>query len=305
MLYIYNIMINIEPKRVALIAKLTYLLDAYDITQIYYAEPSDAIPRGSNVSKCDRMAVPLSGCHRMDIFTDGQIATICPVPGMVTFMPSGIWNRPDWELPVQTATFGFEEDMTWVSLVDNSGGGKKSSLRIIAPALSLEGRSLLKLIRVNGAHNYNDARLGLLVKALLHYCLDVLRQVNEPLSHGKAYHTWYLITNYIEEHYAAEISRDGIGQLFKLAPNYISFLFKQQTGSSFIEYLNNLRLAKACFLLKQYNQTLDEVALAVGFSSAAYFCRLFKRCYSITPTEYRHRSEQKSAMKSFTIASID
>jgi AraC-like DNA-binding protein len=292
LLYIYKIMIDIEAKRAALIASLTHLLDVYDITQVYYAEHGKDIPRGSNVSKCDRLAVPLSGCHRMEIFTGGQIETITPVPGTVTFMPIGIWNRPDWELPVQTATFGFEEDMTWVSIVENCGGGKNSGLRIVAPVLSLEGRSLLKLIGSDDLHVHNDVRSGLLVKALLYYCLDALRQVNDPLSHGKAYHTWHLITNYIEEHYATEISREGIGQLFKLAPNYISFLFKQQTGSSFIEYLNKLRLNKACFLLKSYNQTLDEVALAVGFSSAAYFCRLFKKYNGITPTEYRNRGDK-------------
>ena len=291
-MYIYKIMINIEPKRAALIASLTHLLNVHDITRVYCAEPSEAIPRGSNVSKCDRLAVPLSGCHRMEIFTSGQIETICPVPGTATFMPTGIWNRPDWGLPVQTATFGFEEAMTWVSIVENCGGGKNSGLRIIAPALSLEGRSLLKLISGDDLHVHDDARSGLLVKALLYYCLDALRQVNDSLSHGKAYHTWHLITTYIEEHYATEISREGIGHLFKLAPNYISFLFKQQTGSSFIEYLNKLRLTKACFLLKQYNQTLDEVALAVGFSSAAYFCRLFKKYKGIPPTEYRNRSDK-------------
>jgi AraC-like DNA-binding protein len=290
----YHNMIDIEVKKTALIADLTQLLDNYDITRVYHAEHVESMLPGSNVSKCDRLAVPLSGCHRMEIFTEGEISTICPVPGTVTFMPAGIWNCPDWQLPVRTATFGFEADTTWVSLVENYNADElQSGLRIIASPLSDAGIKLLNLIKKSGI-NHNDQRVCLLTKALLYYCLDALLRVHDSGPQGKAYHTWYLITTYLEEHYASEISREEIGHLFKLAPNYISFLFRQQTGKSFTEYLNNLRLAKACFLLKQYNQTLDELAMAVGLNSAAYFCRLFKRSYGMTPTEYRNRDDEQA-----------
>jgi AraC-like DNA-binding protein len=282
-------MINIEAKKQELILQLAELLTVYAKFQVYYAEPSEQISLGSNVSRCDRLAVPLSGCHRMEIFTDGKITTICPGPGGVTFMPKGIWNHPDWILPVKTATFGFEEDKIWISLVECYGNSDKQAVRIVVPGLGTDGDLLFKLLKQCFVEHQDD-RSGVMLKLLMYYILDSMRSPVVSSVRGKAYHTWGMMTGYLEEYYDANISREDVAAIFKLAPNYVSFLFKQQSGIGFSEYLNKLRLNKACFLLKSYNQTLDEVALAVGFSSAAYFCRLFKKYNGMTPTKYRNRS---------------
>ena len=62
----------------------------------------------------------------------------------------------------------------------------------------------------------------------------------------------------------------------------------------FHDYLNSLRMNRAKFMLRNYNMTLKEVAVTCGYTDIAYFCRVFKKSTSGTPTEYR--ASQSGAM---------
>ena len=70
--------------------------------------------------------------------------------------------------------------------------------------------------------------------------------------------------------------------------SYISRLFRENTGSSFCEYITAFRLEKACIMLKKANVTVLETALACGFSSVSYFIQVFKRAMGVTPLKYRN-----------------
>lgn len=58
---------------------------------------------------------------------------------------------------------------------------------------------------------------------------------------------------------------------------------------SFIDYLHWVRLGKAKMILQKYHLNVNEVAHRCGYSDASYFCRLFKRQFEVTPSEYRER----------------
>jgi AraC-like DNA-binding protein len=274
-------------KKSELISRLKQILSSEGIKFVHLAEQGGVMPRGANFSSCDRLAVPLSGCHRMDIFSSGKVTRIHPKRHEATFMPTGIWNKPDWILPVDVVTFGFQRDLLWSSFVKCEGGGLNSTrdaIRIVTPPLSPSGEKTLELVKE--AYSGDQTKRGrLLLETLLYYCLDSLEAANT--SESKAHHTWRSVCAYLEDNFASEITREETAILFKLAPNYLSFLFKQQSGYSFVEYLNNMRLKKACFLLKNFNQTLDEIAFNTGFRSTAYFCRIFKKTFNQTPTQYR------------------
>jgi transcriptional regulator GlxA family with amidase domain len=55
----------------------------------------------------------------------------------------------------------------------------------------------------------------------------------------------------------------------------------------FNAYVTYVRINRAKYLLKNYRQSLDEVATACGFSDASYFCRVFRRLTRLTPSGYR------------------
>jgi len=131
------------------------------------------------------------------------------------------------------------------------------------------------------------------VEILLHYCLDNLKNRNEKP--GKAQTTWINIRRYLEESFCSDISRDDLASIFRVSPNYLSNLFQRQSGTTFIEYLNSMRIKYACMLLESTNNTLDEISMSSGFNETSYFCRVFKKKTGMQPTLYRSRVRLKNA----------
>lgn len=63
--------------------------------------------------------------------------------------------------------------------------------------------------------------------------------------------------------------------------------FKAATGTSLIDYLQNLRVEQAKRLLESGTESLEDITAAVGYEDPSFFRRLFKRCTGLTPAQYR------------------
>ena len=68
---------------------------------------------------------------------------------------------------------------------------------------------------------------------------------------------------------------------------YLGRIFKEQTGRTFHEYLNAVRLERAAQLLTVGDDSIIQVALSCGFNSPSYFNREFVKKYGVTPKKYR------------------
>lgn len=93
--------------------------------------------------------------------------------------------------------------------------------------------------------------------------------------------------NYIQENYQKDLSLDEVSRQMDLSPYYFSKLFKEETGSNFVEYVTNLRIGKAKELLVKDGMSMKEICASVGYSDPNYFSRIFKKNTGVTPTEYR------------------
>ena len=67
----------------------------------------------------------------------------------------------------------------------------------------------------------------------------------------------------------------------------LSRIIKKQTGSTFSRLLETRRLEQACFLLKNTDLTIEDIAENIGYENLSFFYRLFRRTYGSTPREYR------------------
>lgn len=81
----------------------------------------------------------------------------------------------------------------------------------------------------------------------------------------------------------------GIAQVAEelgVSPNYLSTIFKKETGTSFTRRMTDLRLEKACELLGRQDANIGEVARSLGYQSGRHFTRLFKERFNQTPSEW-------------------
>lgn len=91
---------------------------------------------------------------------------------------------------------------------------------------------------------------------------------------------------YLEAHYAEEITLEDVAARVNISPQYFSKLLKKTTGFNFIDWLSMLRVKKAKELLTDTNLTVKEVCFLVGYKDPNYFSRIFKKRIGITPSEF-------------------
>lgn len=95
------------------------------------------------------------------------------------------------------------------------------------------------------------------------------------------------IKGYILEHYPEPgLGLATISMEFRISEGYVSTLFKEHTDINFAEYVEKIRLNKACEMLREKKYTIETISTAVGYNSVHSFRRAFKRVYGISPREY-------------------
>lgn len=95
------------------------------------------------------------------------------------------------------------------------------------------------------------------------------------------------VCDYIYEHTDSEISLEQMADYINVSPFYLSKLFKEEKGVTFVNFVNDTRLEKSRDLLKTTDLSIKEVTAAVGYNDQNYFSRIFRNKYGITPTEFR------------------
>lgn len=100
------------------------------------------------------------------------------------------------------------------------------------------------------------------------------------------------VCRYIEENISQKISLSDAAALVNMSDSAFSHFFKKQTSISFITYVNNLRVAKACDLLANTALSASEICYDCGFNNKSNFIRLFTKRKNMTPIEYRNHISQ-------------
>ncbi len=95
------------------------------------------------------------------------------------------------------------------------------------------------------------------------------------------------ITGYIDAHFTEDISLKDLSELTFLSESYVSSLFKEKTGMSVKEYIEEKRLDYSRELLLKTDLKVREIGARAGFRSASYFCRRFRERFGDPPQQYR------------------
>lgn len=278
-----------SEERGAIVRELERFVHATSIQTVHFAEFSIAPPTFAYVTNFPRLSIPLKGCHKMELAHHGRREVIRPRRGHAVFVPDNAWNNPDWANPVQVLTFLFGAKHIGISLVRHDG---RTAIPTSALKTSIHGEyegllhSILNGLMLLATEDTQGPLAGLLTEALLHACLRLLKQPHTQ-HFRKATRTYESVCLYVQENFQREISRKSIAAHFRLAPNHLSRLFRQEGSMNFNDYVNMVRMNRARFMLQTYEMTLKEIAAKCGYRDTAYFCRVFKKMSKATPTQYR------------------
>ena len=101
------------------------------------------------------------------------------------------------------------------------------------------------------------------------------------------------VMSYIQDHYWEEdLSLKILAEQVYLTPQYLSTLFKNETGMTVGQYMADHRIDQAKRMLDDPSYKLYQISGLVGYKDANYFTRLFRKKTGMTPMEYRNRNEQ-------------
>ncbi|WIV13403.1 AraC family transcriptional regulator [Proteiniborus sp. MB09-C3] len=96
--------------------------------------------------------------------------------------------------------------------------------------------------------------------------------------------------DYTKNNYKTSLNLSNISKYLGLNKCYFCNLFKKETGKTYSQFLNEIRIEKSKDLLANTNLSILEIALSVGYNNQNYYNMSFKKITGLTPLKYRNIS---------------
>ncbi len=164
---------------------------------------------------------------------------------------------------------------------------ERGGLPAFTPENPMDFENLLRDIyrTASAEDDLRDVRLHEKLTSLSCMCLAESKQISHTVNLKK--NVVQEIREYLENHYAEEITLDQLADTFYINKYYLTRVYKEQFGVSIVSSLSQIRITHAKQLLRFTDLTTEEIGRTSGFEEAAYFSRVFKKVEGITPGEYR------------------
>lgn len=123
------------------------------------------------------------------------------------------------------------------------------------------------------------------------FLIMLVREFSKPSESAEPAHSTSLsniqaIHQYVCENYNTKITLDNLCFLFGTNKTTLCKSFRQEYGTTVLNYITSLKIHEAKYLLRQNKMTATQIAEALGYESIHYFCRQFKKTTGQSPTEY-------------------
>lgn len=151
---------------------------------------------------------------------------------------------------------------------------------------------------IEGVDIYNWILLQNDIASLSDWLLGISAQLLENMEVQRETEEKKVITqacDYIAMHLTdPTLSLQTVSGAVGLSSSYFSQLFKQEKGIGLSNYITDCRISQAQLLLRTTDLKSEDVALQLGFTSATYFGRVFKKSVGITPNDFRKKAENRA-----------
>ncbi len=124
---------------------------------------------------------------------------------------------------------------------------------------------------------------------IISWMLQLRNGLCETLQNRKQNYKSRIVANvqkYIRENLNKKLTLNEVAALFGFSPNYLSQLFSRYTDCSFVEYITREKVAAAKKMMTAGNEKVYEIAENLGFESAFYFSKVFKKLEGCSPRDY-------------------
>ncbi|GGD85076.1 helix-turn-helix domain-containing protein [Paenibacillus nasutitermitis] len=120
---------------------------------------------------------------------------------------------------------------------------------------------------------------------------ETIDRLNATAEGKETHHKIRQVMHIVQEHYGSELTLENVADRVGLNPAYLSKLFKDESGSNFIEYVNKIRIGIGkSLMLDQPGLSLDVIAQRVGYNNTQSFTRFFKKYEGCTPGQFRQQA---------------
>ncbi len=123
-------------------------------------------------------------------------------------------------------------------------------------------------------------------------CISATAEKSKSTSRRQA--QMILLLDKLDKEYTEPISLSALAELAGLNEKYLFRIFKEYTGSTPVQYINRLRIDRACHEMAINSLSVTDAAYASGFNELSYFSKVFKKYKGITPGQYRERCLDKN-----------
>ncbi len=222
----------------------------------------------------------------LDFWMEGDLRQL--KPGNFMIVNSNEIHAVDSPLPNETIVIqiplklleGYFLDEQFIWFVHEAGAADDEFMALVK-----------EMWRVYSGQEYGCSLLVLsLFYRLLHLLVTEYRmpEVNPAfLRRNKNLDKLSVITSYMQNHYAEELSLERVAAQFGYSPTHLSRMFQSYAGITYRDYLQSVRLEHTLKDLKAGDQSILKTALQNGFPSGKALTRAFKKKYGMLPGQYR------------------
>lgn len=165
---------------------------------------------------------------------------------------------------------------------------RRCAYRSGVPVAALHALAIHHITRINEAVSRN-VLFEENIRMISEYT-DIIRN----LSFRSGSTTVNKVMEYIFMNLNQEISLKDLADYCRLTPNYLSAVFKKETGQSVMAFVTEKKIQYACSLLSDTAFQIQEVAHHLGYDDVSYFTRVFRKVMGMAPSTYRQRKERNT-----------
>ncbi|MHA0856804.1 response regulator transcription factor [Paenibacillus sp. CMAA1364] len=218
----------------------------------------------------------------------GPLDTLYLPPLLSNLLEAGHWDAAEEKLLAVCA----ELDEKWSESLEHcmeAGYLISSSFSHLAHQ---NGHTLVKLLGLDIEPLQSGDAFSSISK-LRNWSLGVLGKLKDGTSNEiKDIRSLYVkkVQDFTDKNLHLDVSLRVLADHVNLHPTHLSKIYKIETGEGISDYISRLRMDRACHKLKNSKKKVYEISMEIGYMDPAYFIKVFKRQFGVTPQEYRDGS---------------